>query len=104
MRMVGHIQKICGYKPYIQPEWEEENFWELLDSNIKQGRIQLHITCPVCGNTYEVESTINNFRHYFIEGAHAQNAFPDLDKDKRELIISGVCNDCWNKMWPDEED
>jgi hypothetical protein len=37
---------------------------------------------------------------------YAQDAFPHLTADERELLISGTCGSCFNAMFPedDEED
>lgn len=37
-------------------------------------------------------------------GAHAQEAFPYLEPSQREVLISGVCPDCWNNMFGSEDD
>lgn len=36
-------------------------------------------------------------------GALAQNAFPNLDADQREFIMTGITPDEWDKHLPDEE-
>ena len=35
-------------------------------------------------------------------GAPAQNAFPNLDANQRELIMTGILPDEWDKYLPDE--
>lgn len=35
-------------------------------------------------------------------GKHAQDAFPHLTDDQRELLISRTCGPCFNKMFPEE--
>ena len=38
-------------------------------------------------------------------GRLIQDALPELSDDQRELMISGTCGDCWDKMFPpDSED
>ncbi len=36
------------------------------------------------------------------EGELAQNAFPYLSADEREMLISGVCPKCWAKTFGEE--
>lgn len=36
-------------------------------------------------------------------GKPIQDAMPYLDADIREMLISGICGDCWRKMFPPEE-
>jgi len=33
-----------------------------------------------------------------------QEAFPELSADDREMLISGTCPACWEKMFPAEEE
>ena len=37
-------------------------------------------------------------------GVHLQNAFPYLSASERELIKSGTCGKCWDKMFPEEDE
>ena len=36
----------------------------------------------------------------YINGAHAQSAFPDMSIELREQIISGTHPKCWDEMFP----
>ena len=40
------------------------------------------------------------------EGEYIQCAFPDLDPEQREIIKTGICGTCWDKMFnfPEEEE
>jgi len=40
----------------------------------------------------------------FAAGAYAQDCFPELSAGEREFLISGICNECWDKMFPPEDD
>lgn len=35
-------------------------------------------------------------------GELIQNALPELSDDQRELMISGTCGKCWDKMFPED--
>lgn len=37
-------------------------------------------------------------------GARVQDAFPNLDVDTRELLITGTHPACWDEMFGDEDD
>jgi hypothetical protein len=55
-------------------------------------------TCPFCNrNTdlYLEEADVNKWE----EGATVQSAFPYLPPEKRELLISGICASCWDKLF-----
>ena len=60
-------------------------------------------TCPFCGRANEVE--VNHLDYLdWQDGELAQDAFPYLSASEREMLISGCCPRCWDKMfWRDEE-
>ncbi len=37
-------------------------------------------------------------------GTFAQDAFPDLNADEREFIMTGITPEEWNEMFPPEEE
>lgn len=58
--------------------------------------------CPFCGHAHEVE--VNEADYWdWQDGALAQDAFPYLSADERELLISGIDSECWDKMFGGEE-
>lgn len=59
--------------------------------------------CPFCGKAHEIE--VNEIDYLdWQDGELAQNAFPYLSADEREMLVSGICPDCWNGMFGQEED
>jgi hypothetical protein len=40
----------------------------------------------------------------FRKGVFAQDCFPYLSAADREFLISGICDDCWNEMFPVENE
>lgn len=65
--------------------------------------ITIEVSCPFCGST----NFISVYDADYIDwqnGALVQDAFPYLDADDREMLISGICPSCWEAMFPDEED
>ena len=59
--------------------------------------------CLGCGKTHEIEVKAEDHQRWQA-GEHAQHAFPYLDADQRELLISGTCKECWDEMFPPEDD
>ena len=51
-------------------------------------------TCTFCTVLELDEQRIKNWR----DGAYIQNVFPDLTPDQRELMMTGTCGECWDKM------
>lgn len=57
--------------------------------------------CCDCGTRQEVtvlSAALENFR----AGGFAQDCFPELPAEKREFLISGICGECWDKMFHEE--
>jgi len=38
-----------------------------------------------------------------MNGMHIQNAFPYLDSGQREILISGICGPCFDKIFEGKE-
>ena len=62
----------------------------------------IYTTCPFCRAEHEVCVKVKDFEAWK-NGELVQNAFPYLSPDTRELLITGICPDCWEAMFnPDE--
>lgn len=59
--------------------------------------------CPFCGKSHDVLVNENDY-YDWKDGKLAQDAFPYLSADEREMLISGICPDCWNQMWDNDND
>lgn len=60
-------------------------------------------TCGLCGKGAIVTVPPAGWRKW-MEGALVQDAFPDLDANVREQLITGTHPECWEKMWADAGD
>jgi hypothetical protein len=59
--------------------------------------------CPFCGHANCIE--VNDVDYWaWQNGALVQDAFPYLSADERELLISGICSTCWNRVFGSEEE
>ena len=61
-------------------------------------------TCRDCGREFHSppfdESKLDE-----LETRHVQDVFPDWSPADRELyFITGICGDCWKKLFPPEEE
>lgn len=54
--------------------------------------------CRWCGNRAILEVDLERLR-LWENGMLITEAFPDLDADQRELLISGTHAHCWDAMW-----
>jgi hypothetical protein len=62
------------------------------------------IPCPECGRQDVFDVTDFEIEKYR-NGAHIQNAFPNLTADQREQLITGLDKECWDKvMGPEPTD
>lgn len=70
---------------------------------INHKEVCVFTTYPFCGHENEVE--VNHMDYLdWQNGELAQDAFPYLSANEREMLISGCCPRCWDKMfWSDEE-
>ncbi len=54
--------------------------------------------CPMCGMENIVELPTEQYEAW-VNGAHIQNVAPQLTPEQREILISGICPKCWDKIW-----
>lgn len=60
--------------------------------------ITLYTNCPFCGKRQYVTVEQEDYAKY-VGGEHAQEAFPYLTPAEREIIISGICEECWDNLF-----
>ena len=61
----------------------------------------LEIPCPFCGKISKLKVSTKVWRdglNAYKNGALIQNAWPTLSPSDRELILTGICDECWIKM------
>ena len=62
--------------------------------------------CPECGQQKTFTVDKDNYRKWIHGEMLVQEAFPEINNEDRERLISGICPKCWNKMFRgmEEED
>ena len=60
-------------------------------------------TCPRCGNKAIIEVDLDGYMRW-VGGEHVQAAFPTLDANHRELLMTGIHPACWDEMFSEEEE
>ena len=60
---------------------------------------KIYTKCPICGDEHCFEVTEEQFKKYQSGEDYIQNIFPELSADEREMLITGICPSCWNKMF-----
>ena len=66
-------------------------------------KITITRRCPFCGKHYErsfLKSKLDAGLKLRDNGYKIQDAFPEPDftDSDREFLLSGICDDCWEKM------
>lgn len=59
--------------------------------------------CIQCGKTQTVTVPAESVLE-FRRGGFAQDCFPGLPAAEREFLISGFCGECWDELFPTEEE
>ena len=59
--------------------------------------------CIMCKKPIQVKVPYRELEAYD-NGAMSQDAFKSLSKDDIELLKTGICPTCWDKMSPEEDD
>lgn len=63
--------------------------------------IDIITTCPICHKEHIISVKSEDYLEW-CHGVHAQDAFPYLSADEREMLISGICPTCWASMFGGE--
>lgn len=59
--------------------------------------------CPICSKVQEFSVSARAFDEWQ-RGKKIQDAFPRLTKANREALITGLCEECWAKVFDKEEE
>ena len=65
--------------------------------------IYVLITCKECGTDHTLSATKEEIEKWK-GGALVQRAFPNMSPEQREMFISGICPECWEKIFPKEDE
>lgn len=74
-------------------------FKKLFDKDL----IDYTATCPFCGKQQTIKVNPVSLEVYR-NGALLQDAFPNLTPAERGAIKTGICLDCWDKMFEDTDE
>ena len=58
------------------------------------------ITCSSCGDVFRITAPKSAWDAR-ANGARVQEAFPMLNSDQREILVSGICGPCFDEMLED---
>jgi len=67
----------------------------------EDGTLECTFWCLNCDKNHVVKKVPRNgYQRWLMNNEFVQNCFPEMDKDERELFISGICPKCWDEMYP----
>ena len=74
------------------------------DNTISNGKettevIEVTRRCPWCGILHTVQVPTEGYNEWRRGEKTIQRALPDTSPRDRELLISGICDSCWDKMF-----
>ena len=58
--------------------------------------------CPRCEEVNLVRVGADDIVAWKVDGVPVQGAFPYLDADQREMLMTGICGTCWDKMFAED--
>ena len=67
------------------------------------GFMNIDVTCWKC-NTEHLISVEREAYESWQNGELIQDALFMLSADQREMLLSGTCGECWDKLFPNEDE
>lgn len=58
----------------------------------------VEVTCVSCHTRHTITVPVANYKRWATGQARIQDALPMLTDDERELLLSNICPDCWDKL------
>ena len=72
---------------------------------MKERFVTMTAKCDFCGKETELKLTVESVEEFFSPNRrHVQDIFPYLTAGERELLISHMCEECWDRMFSFDED
>lgn len=73
-------------------------------SQCKRGMLLTTLRCPFCKETHILDVFPKDGVSWCQDRPQLiQKQFPYLKPEEREMLLSGICPDCWNKYMKGEE-
>ena len=68
-----------------------------------EARHRLIMPCIHCHQFRPVLLDGSDYYRYFMRGERIEACFPYLDREQREVLISGTHPECWKALWAEDE-
>ena len=66
-------------------------------------KMYVEVTCRVCGKTHKINVDQVGFKKFEEGTMSIQDALPGLTPGQREMLLSQICEECFDKMFGDED-
>lgn len=74
-----------------------------MNDNTLEPEMTVERQCPLCGKITAIEVNFEEFAAWK-GGALIQDAMPHMSVDDREILMTGICPQCWDSQFGDEDD
>ena len=78
--------------------------FQALDTQSIRREPNAFVQCRHCGRFFELPVSEKEINKWRCSDELIQVRFPELTAEQRELILSGICGECWNKLFPEDEE
>ena len=72
-----------------------------MNTNTVPATITITKLCPFCGKSHSIVVDREEYYTGLIarnRGALIQDAYPNFTPSQREMIMTGICDECWDNM------
>jgi hypothetical protein len=77
-------------------------YWNLTGYYEQGGMVRLSGPCVITGKLFSVVVSHAGAHNYFNGCSLAREAFPELSKEEREFLISGVSPEGWQQLFKED--
>jgi hypothetical protein len=71
---------------------------------IEGSKTKIISTCPSCGKVSSLMVDTEDLKTWLTSSKPIQRVFTYLSPEECELMISGLCSECWDKLFKVEEE
>lgn len=65
-------------------------------------KMEIYTTCPFCGKDHFITVSFEDYERW--QANLFKTPSPYLSANEREMLKTGICPSCWDKMFPPEEE
>lgn len=96
--------KFYLYKLIVnQKENKTEVFYQYANQTENADKTNVKIKCKICNNSYDIIVNKKDLQDWKKGKGYIQDILSDLSDSERELLISGTCGTCFDKMFNSDE-